>query len=380
MKRVCCFVERWESGGIESFLCNVLTRLDLTRLEVDVVTASLGDSIFTKQLQEHGVCFFELSGSQRNIPENHRRFRKLARERHWDVLHLNAFHGLSLAYLHIAQQEGITSRFAHAHGAGLRKSLTRSLKLAIHYWGQKRYTADATDLWACSQSAAKFLFDGQVLKEQGYQFIPNGIDVERFCFDPVIRKVVRTELKVEDRFLVGNVGRLCYEKNQSFLLDVFAELQKEIPKCCLLLVGNGPEKEKLRTKAQKIGIADKVIFYGTTDHVERLLWAMDVFAFPSLFEGLGIAALEAQAAGLPVVCSEYVPEEVYITQSVCSIPLAAGPAAWVEQLIGSQGARVDGAEAVKDAGFDISHTTKQIERYFKTESWDCHDKRTNTVV
>ena len=96
-KRICCFCERWESGGIESFLFNVLTRMDLQHLEIDIVASSIGRSIFTKFLQKNGIHFIELSGSQRNILENHRKFRKLLRERKYDILHLNAFQGLSLS-------------------------------------------------------------------------------------------------------------------------------------------------------------------------------------------------------------------------------------------------------------------------------------------
>ena len=371
MRRVCCLVERWESGGIESFLCNVLTQIDLSRLEVDIVAASLGESIFTKQLQGRGVRFFELSGSQRNIPENHRQFRKMARERRWDVLHLNAFHGLSLAYLKIAKEEDVPVRIAHSHNTALRRSLTRPLKLAVHRWAKRRYTRYATALWACSQNAADFLFDGQALKERGFQFIPNGIDVERFRFDPDVRAKVRAGLGVENCLVVGNVGRLCSQKNQTFLLDVFAEVLKSCPDSRLLLVGEGEDRPALEDKARRLGVADKVIFYDTTDHVERLLWAMDVFAFPSLFEGLGIAAVEAQAAGLPVVCSENVPEEASATDQVQVIPLPKGTSTWATAMAASLQRFPDSADAVREAGFDRSDTARWIETcYLRSDVYE----------
>ena len=185
MRRICCLVERRESGGIESFLCNVLTRMDLTDMKIDIVASSIGESVFTEPLRNRGVRFFELSGSQRNIPENHQRFCRLARERRYDVLHLNAFQGLSLAYLKTTKEVGIPVRIAHSHNAALRKSMTRPVKLVIHAWARGTYTKYATDLWACSKSAAEFLFSERELRQRGFQFIPNGIDIE--CFALILR-------------------------------------------------------------------------------------------------------------------------------------------------------------------------------------------------
>ena len=361
MTRVCCFCERWESGGIESFLHNVLLRLDLTQLQVDVVCASLGESIFIKPLQDRGIQFFELSGSQRKVKESHRRFQTLMAERRWDVLHVNAFQGLSLAYLRLAKNAGIPVRIAHSHNTALRKSLTRPLKLAIHAWAKDKYTKDATDLWACSKAAAEFLFSSTELARRGFQFIPNGIDTARFRFDPAARETVRAELGLTGAFVIGNVGRLCYQKNQTFLLDVFSEVLKQRPESRLLLVGEGEDKPALQEKARRLGIAEKVIFYGVTDRVEHLLWAMDVFAFPSLFEGLGIVAIEAQAAGLPVVCSEHVPPEADLSSLFQSVPLSAGSERWANTLLDTPKQVTDGTQTVYDAGFDIFHTAKQLE-------------------
>ena len=352
---------------MESFLYNVLMRIDPTQLQVDVVAASLGKSVFTKPLQKLGICFFELSGSQRKVGENHSRFRSLLRDRRWDVLHLNAFQGLSLYYLRLAKEAGIPVRIAHSHNTALRKSLTRPLKLAVHHWARERYTADATGLWACSRNAAEFLFSPRELKEKGYQFIPNGIDTRRFQFDPAVRERVRAELGLDGKLVIGNIGRLCEQKNQDFLLDVFAQVVKQRPESRLLLVGEGEDKPLLMQKAQRLGVADRVIFYGLSDHVERLLWAMDVFAFPSRFEGLGIAAIEAQAAGLPVLCSEHIPPETEVTGLFRRLSL--GAERWAEAMIrrGAVGDRSPSAISVRTAGFDIADVARGIQSVYQGE-------------
>lgn len=362
--KICCFCERWESGGIEAFLCNVLTRIDLTRAQVDIVTASLGKSIFTEPLEKLGVRFLELSGSQRRIAENHSLFRLLLQERQYDVLHLNIFQGLSLAYLHLARNAGVPVRIGHSHNTALRKSLTQPLKLAVHAWAKRRYTRDATDLWACSRVAAKFLFSAQILKQSGFRYIPNGIDTARFRYDPVVRERIRTELGLNGKIVIGNIGRLCSQKNQVFLLEVLLEALKQNPDSFLLLVGEGEDKRKLIRNARSLGIAEKVLFYGVSSNIEQLLWAMDVFAFPSWFEGLGIAAVEAQAAGLPVLCSEHVPSEVKVTGFFRWLSLSVGAKQWANCLLEMHGRFPDGADEVRNAGFDISSVANLIEAYY----------------
>ena len=361
--RVCCLCERWASGGIESFLCNVLMHLDMSELEVDVVAAQLGDSVFTERLTMRGVRFYELSGSARRVGEDHRLFRALLRKRHYDVLHLNTFQSLSLAYLRIAKEEDVPVRIAHSHNTALRKCATRPIKLAIHRWAKERYTKDATALWACSKNAAEFLFSTRALDEKGYQFIPDGIDVERFQFVPAVREDMRHELGLNGKYVIGSVGRLCYQKNQSFLLEVLAEVVKERPESILLLVGEGGDRPMLEEKARRLGIADRVLFYGTCECVERLYCAMDVFAFSSRFEGFGIAALEAQCSGLPTVCSEGVPLELDVTPLFYRACVSEGAERWAASILSvakHTTERMDHAYRICKSGYDIPTVAKWI--------------------
>ena len=195
--KVCCFCERWESGGIESFLSNVIHRLDLERVQVDIAAACLAGSVFTEPLQRLGVRFFELSGRQRSLVKNHRQFLALLRRERYHVVHLNLFQGLALAYAGTARRAGVPVRIAHSHNTGLRKSGTRPLKLLVHNMAKYIFAREATAFWACSREAAGFLFPKGALNRRGYRFIPNGIEVERFRFDPAVREQVRGELGVE---------------------------------------------------------------------------------------------------------------------------------------------------------------------------------------
>lgn len=362
--RVCCFCESWESGGIESFLKNVLCRIGPEKVEVDLVAGCLKDSIFTAPMQAHGVRFRELSGSQRRVLENHRLFRRLLRERQYDIVHLHLFHGLSLYYAHLAKKAGVPVRIAHSHNTDLRRTNTKPLKLLVHRLAKQLFERDVTDFWACSSQAAAFLFSRKAASD--FRWIPNGIRTERFRFDPVRRGAVRERLGLGDAFVVGNIGRLCTQKNQSFLLEVFAELVRRWPESRLLLVGAGEKEAMLREKAERLAISDRTIFFGVTDRVEELLWAMDLFVLPSLFEGLAITVVEAQSAGLPVVCSEQITEEAMVTPLVRAVPLSGGAARWAEECLSwrPEFPREAGCRMVREAGFQIDTVARQIEESY----------------
>ena len=363
-RRICCFCEKWESGGIESFLHNVIMEMDISCLEIDILAAQICESVFTAGLKEKGVHFYELSGSQKRLGQNHKMFRQLLKERQYDVVHLNIFQGLSLYYAYLAKKAGVKVRIAHGHNSALRRSRTRWLKLALHNMAKSLLAENATDYWACSRLAAEFMFPRDVVER--YEFIPNGIDIEKFRFNDEVRKKVRKDLGIEGKLVIGNVGRLCYQKNQENLLEVFAKLQSERPESVLLLVGEGEMKEELQQQVEKLGIADKVIFYGVTDKVEQLLWAMDIFVFPSRFEGLGIVAVEAQAAGLPVICSDGVPNEAVVSDLVQKVDLRSGVDSWVESILHCQVGvdRLAVHEQVQKSGFAVADVADRIEKVY----------------
>ena len=364
-RRVCCFCEKWESGGIESFMHNVIWEMDLSRLEIDIVAAQICESVFTAGLKEKGVHFYELSGNQRKLGKNHKMFKQLLKERQYDVVHLNIFQGLSLYYAYLAKKAGVRKIIAHSHNSALRQSKTKWLKMLLHNVGKNLWTENATDYWACSKPAAEFMFTPKSLCK--YEFIPNGIDVERFRFNEDFRKQIRRDLNIEDKLVIGNVGRLCYQKNQEYLLEVFAKLQSQRPDSVLLLVGDGELKAELQQQVEKLGVSNKVIFYGVTDKVEQLLWAMDIFVMPSQFEGLPVTAVEAQAAGLPCILSDRITPECGLTEKTVFLSLDAKKELWLKAIcelsVGNL-QRETAADEVKNAGFAVEDVAKRIEKAY----------------
>lgn len=363
-RKICCFCQTWESGGIEAFLCHTIEHMDLSQLQVDLVVCAMRESVFTQPMQQMGVRFHQLSGSTRKVRDNHQRFRELIRREKYDVVHFNLFESVSLSFVRLAREEGVPCRIVHSHNTALRESKTKWLKMILHRMGRSRYSMDATQLWACSGEAARFLFAPQALERLPYRFIPNGIELERFAFSAQVRRQIRTQLQVENAFVVGHIGRLCQQKNQTFLLEILQKLVELEPCTVLLLVGKGEDREELESRAQQLGVAGHVIFYGTTPHPEQLLCAMDVFAFPSRFEGLAIVAIEAQANGLPFVSSQHMPQEAFVTPRAVQLPLEKGAKVWADQILAYKGQRGDALQALRGAGFAVEDVANLIQQTY----------------
>ena len=228
---------------------------------------------------------------------------------------------------------------------------------------QRLFTLNATDLFACSNEAGKYLF-----KDKPFRVLKNAIDSQQFIANENTRREVKQELGLENKFVVGHVGRLHPQKNHDFLIEVFSEIKKKKPDAELILVGTGPLEEKVRSKVADMGLIENVQFLGNRKDMNRIYQAMDIFVFPSLFEGLGIVAIEAQAAGVPIVCSEGLPPETDITPIYRKLMLSDGAEKWAEaaiEMAQSSKAHTNIQKYIIDAGFDMSATAKNMEKWLR---------------
>lgn len=197
--------------------------------------------------------------------------------------------------------------------------------------------------------------------------LKNAIDSQKFIADAYTREAIRKELGLEGKFVVGHVGRLHSQKNHNFLIDVFAEIKKKKVDAELILMGAGPLEDKAKGKVSEKGLSDCVHFLGNRKDMNRIYQAMDVFVFPSLFEGLGIVVIEAQATGVPIVCSEGRPPETYSTPIYRKLMLSDGAEKWADaalEMFGSEYRHTNMQKYVVEAGFDMSATAKKMEEYY----------------
>lgn len=313
MLRIILYCDHWQNGGVESYLMNQLRHWDLSDIECTILTAEKTTDIYDDELKKLGVhqsvllCGENASAILR-IVHTFSRFEQYMKTHPCDVLYLNLTNSVTMRYAEIARKAGVKRRIVHSHCSGIQPGPTRFLKSVAHELAKKRYTRCATDWWACSDKAAEFLFTADVLPK--VQYIPNAIEVKKFAFDPHARERVREELGIQkDDFLVGTVGRCTPEKNQAFLLEAFALAHRQNENMKLLIVGDGPLRGALEQQAKDLQIRQDCRFYGFTDDVAPLYSAMDLFCLPSVIEGFGIVALEAQANGCPCLLSSHITRE-----------------------------------------------------------------------
>lgn len=287
---------------------------------------------------------------------------KMLLKNKYDVVHVDASTPMDVVIGMAAKKAGVNYVIIHSHIAGDNKhSRFRSFYFDVC---RRKMIGVFDDYIAISDSAAEFMFPTSIVKEKKYRIVSNGIVADEYHYDETVRQEWRKRLNVENNFLVGHVGRFSKEKNHKFIIEVFGKLIQMVPSAKLLLIGEGGLKPGIEKLVTEKGLSGKVIFYGISHEIPKLMLAMDAFIFPSHYEGLGIAAVEAQCSGLPLFCSKGIPEATCLTP-VFNYVDGTDPENWARAIASSQGAeRKDYVDEVKNAGFDIIHIAKEMEEYY----------------
>ena len=357
--RVLHILQRMEAGGTQALLMNIYRKIDRTKVQFDFLVVYKEKQFYDDEIEKMGGHVYKLSFREDlNLPKFQKELASFFAKHHeYKIVHCHAY---TIGYfcLKAAKKAGIPVRIAHSHS----NAAVHDAKLPLKLIMQKLFTIYSTDLFACSEEAGKFAFKGKK-----FGIVQNAIDSQKFIADANIREKIRKALRVESKFVVGHVGRMQPEKNHDFLIDVFAEIKKKKSNAELILVGTGPLEEKVKSKVAEKGLSDCVHFLGNRKDMNRIYQAMDVFVFPSLFEGLGIVAIEAQAAGVPIVCSEGLPPETDITPIYRKLLLSDGEEKWANaalEMAQNLKAHTNMQQYVIDAGFDMEATAKYMESYY----------------
>ncbi|HEL1586829.1 TPA: glycosyltransferase family 1 protein [Streptococcus suis] len=322
-------------GGMESFVLNYLNQMDQTNLHFDFLSNTLKDIAYEEIFKKMGATMYHIPSFSKSPIQNkiqlHNFFKEHAYKYDGIWVHLNSL--ANIDYLKLAKQYNIPTRIVHSHNSEhMENGIKGNLKKINHVINKKILKNYATEFWACSNVAANFFFEDNIRNK--VEIIPNAINVSLSEFNIECRKNIRHLNRISaETFVLGNVGRLQYQKNQEFMLEVFKVLHKIEKNSKLIFVGDGPDREYLQQKVKEYELVDSVIFAGLQSNIPEWLSAFDVFFFPSRFEGLSIAALEAQANGLPVITSTGVTKEIDITNLTTFIDLEAPISVWVDTLL-----------------------------------------------
>lgn len=305
-------------GGSQAFVMNVYRNIDRSKVQFDFVVTPETKEGFYDEITNLGGKIFTCP---RYKGTNHIQYNKwwddfFNKHPEYKVIHGHVRSTASI-YLKIAKKHELVT-IAHSHstsnGNGISAIVKGILQLPI------RKQADF--LFACSDKAGKWLFGEKAITQQNYYMIPNGVDLKRFEFDINKRNQMRMTLGIkEDTMILGHIGRLSTPKNHKFLLNVFDQYHKINSNSKLLLVGDGELFESIKQHINKLDINDAVIMTGSKQNTEDYYQIMDIFLFPSLWEGLPVSVVEAQANGLQCIISDVITHDVDLTALIQYLPL-----------------------------------------------------------
>lgn len=366
--KVLHFPIRNTNGGVTRTAMKYWKFIDKDRFHFDFATCSrkidFEDEIISTGSQIHYISCYGEEDPEQFCDE----FRNILSQG-YDAVHLNTNWWKGLLAEKVAKELGVKVVVVHARNTyvDINDEEKRNRELAEHERIKKIFDVDmATHLLACSWEAADFLFGPQIPRDK-IRILHNAVDLARFSYDIAKREEWRKKLGIENEFVIGNVGRIVYQKNPMFLVECFYEVQKEIQNAKLLLVGDGELEGELKDKVEELQISDKVIFTGQVSDVENYMQAMDLFAFPTRFEGLGNVLIEAQATGLKCLTSDNVPRESKVTDNIEYLPLQQD--LWIEKITSySNGyVRRNMENEIRNAGYDMKEEIKVLERIYQAD-------------
>lgn len=367
--RVLHIIGRMDPGGIETMIMNLYRNIDRNKVQFDFLAHYGREAVFNDEIRSLGGRIYEMPALKTD--EKHACYWKIGEyivalnsffreHQEYKIIHCHMTNTAAI-YMPIAKKHGVTCRIAHSHNThgkeGLLGTVTDFLQRPIY--------KNATDWFACSRAAAYWFYPKQAVESGKVTILANAVDAEKFRFAPEMREKMRTELGVERKLVIGCIARFRPEKNHVFLIEVLQEILKIEQNAVLMFAGEGPAEAVAKQKAREMGLQDKVIFLGMRTDIPSVLQAMDVFTLASLWEGLPVTGIEAQAAGLHCVVSDGVTDEMNAIDMVKYLSLGEKRDMWAKELIdAAKKKRHDTYEQLKASGYDIHTTAPWLQQFY----------------
>lgn len=357
---------KMQCAGIESFIMNMYRNIDSKKVKIDFLVHYSERQFYDDEIEKMGGKIYRLSVREDN------KFIKYKMELtnffnnhpEYKIVH-GHMESFGVFYLREAKKNGVPIRIAHSHIAKRNSGIKGYMKSILNIF----YKTYATHLFACSIDSGKFIFGNN----DNFTVYNNAIDVNKFKFNKEVRDNVREELNINDNFVIGHVGRFNIQKNHNFLVNVFNEVYKKNNKVILLLLGEGELEDEIQKKVKKLGLENNVKFLGVRSDMDMIYQAMDLFILPSLFEGLPVSAIEAQAAGLKCILSDKITSETSKTNNIEYLSLGINVREWADKILkwNNNYERKDTSDLIKLAGYDIKTQAKQLQEFYcqKYKDW-----------
>ena len=360
MLRILCIVASMDTGGAETFLMKVFRNIDKTQIEMDFCVGTTRKGYYDDEILANGGKIFYVTMKSKNFAVFCKDLISLLRNKHYDCVIRTGASSLTAIELWIAKICGVPCRILRSSNAGTLKD--KGIHGIIHKILRVPLTSAATIKIAPSRLAGEYTF-GKRIAKRDLIILKNGLPTENYIFSAEYRQQIREEFGINDKIVIGHVGRFNQQKNHDYLIDVFNQFSKIKPNAVLMLVGTGELQTQVKEKALELNILDKIIFTGVRSDVPRLLMAMDVLVFPSFYEGMPNVVIESQCTGLPCVISDSITNEVKVTDLVTMESIHDEPLKWNDSILQSLKKKIDRvkyAEIMRRNGYEIKDIVEQF--------------------
>lgn len=360
--RVAQIMGKWVGGGVESVVMNYYRYIDRTKIQFDFICDDDSTNIPYEEIEKLGGKVILIPPYQK-VFKYHNKLKKILKEGHYKIVHSH-INTLSVFSLFAAKCAGVPVRIAHSHSTTNKKEKKKNLLKQLLRPFSKLF---ATDYMCCSELAGRWLFGDKEYDKENVYLLNNAIDLDKFKYNETLRKKKRKELGIKDDTLViGHIGRFVAQKNHDYLIDIFNEIHKKNNNSVLLLAGQGPLMEEIKNKAKELNLDDSVKLLGQRNDANELYQAFDVFLLPSLYEGLPVVGVEAQAAGLLCYLSDDMTKETKVLDITKFMSLNNTPEEWADNILDDvkKYKRIDVSKEMTAKNFNIKEEVKRLEKYY----------------
>lgn len=355
-------IGKYLGGGVEAVVLNYYKFIDKSKIQFDFVCDDDSTNIPYEEIKEMGGEVILIPPYQK-ILKYHKKLKLILRQKNYKIIHSH-INTLSVFSLFAAKCAGVPIRIAHSHSTTNKKERKKNLIKKILKPSSKVF---ATNYICCSEFAGRWLFGNRAYNKGNIYLLNNAIDLDKFKYSELLRKEKRKELNIKDSTLViGHIGRFVVQKNHEFLIDIFNEIHKKNNDSVLLLAGKGPLVEQIKNKVKNLKLNDNVKFLGQRADANELYQAFDVFLLPSLYEGLPVVGVEAQASGLLCYLSDEMTKETKVLNTTKFMSLNSNSEEWANNILNDirYYERLDTSEEMTNKNFNIKKEVKKLEEYY----------------
>lgn len=368
MKKILVFGVTENPGGVEAVIMNYYRALDRSKIQFDFL-CNTDVVAYEDEIKSLGGTIYRITARSKDRKKFREDMDNFFKEHssEYSTIWVNVCSLANIDYLKYAKKYGIKYRIIHSHNS---QNMDSKLREILHRINKMFISKYATDFWTCGDEAGEWFYSKKIIKSDKYLFVNNAINADKYKYNKKVRDEYRKKMNLTDKIVFGNVGRLHFQKNHTFIIKVFNEFLKEKPNSVLLLIGQGEDEEKIRNQIKELNIEDKVILLGIRKDVEKLMQCMDIFLFPSKFEGLPLVLVEAEAAKLLIFASDVITKKVKFNDRMIYLSLEKDEKYWSKKILSNldkiESRESDISDIIKN-GFNITDEVNKIAKYFERD-------------